>query len=289
VDDGLKSVSTTDEAIELVQKSKTMCENLHKFISNSKNLLEIIPQTGRSKSLENINILQDKLPIEKALGIQWCIESDTFRFRIILCDHPLTRRGVLSTLSSLYDPLGLISPVILKGKQILQQMCRNCTDWDCPLPDELSLLLGKWRTDLHHLKDLEIRRCFIPEDFGEIVSVELHHFSNVSVNGYGQCSYIRLLDNEERVHCSLIMAKSRVTPIKQVTISRLELTAALVSVRICEFYRQSSRYCATWCNSMQTSEQIVMVPWTYFSMEIKLAVCSTNSCEATFIRKGPRS
>lgn len=85
----------------------------------------------------NVDLLHDKLPVEKTFGIQWCIESDSFQFKIVLNDRPLTRRGVLSTLSSVYDPLGLISPFILVGKQILQEMCRNQIDWDSPIPDTL--------------------------------------------------------------------------------------------------------------------------------------------------------
>lgn len=106
-----------------------MCQKsglrLHKFLSNSKDVLKDIPQNERANVLENVDLLHDKLPVEKALGIQWCIESDSLQFKIVLNDRPLIRRGVLSTLSSVYDPLGLISPFILVGKQILQEMCRN--------------------------------------------------------------------------------------------------------------------------------------------------------------------
>ena len=69
----------------------------------------------------------------------------------------------------------------------------------------------------------------MPVDFGEIKIVELRNFSDASENGYGQCSYLRLIDHLDRIHCSLVMAKSRVAPLKHVTIPRLELTAALVS------------------------------------------------------------
>lgn len=79
VDDGLKSVSTTSDAVTLIQKSKEMCQKrglqLHKFLSNSKDVLKDIPQNEKAKVLENVDLLHDKLPVEKALGIQWCIES----------------------------------------------------------------------------------------------------------------------------------------------------------------------------------------------------------------------
>ena len=61
---------------------------------------------------------------------------------------------------------------------------------------------------------------------------ELHHFSDACQYGYDQCSYLRLVDEMQQVHCSLVMGKSRVAPMKPVTIPRLELTAAVVSVNV---------------------------------------------------------
>ena len=138
----------------------------------------------------------------------------------------------LSTLSSVYDPLGFIAPLILVGRQILQQMCRNQTDWDSPLPESLLMRWRRWRDDLFLLQTLKIQRCYKPDKFGVVQRTELHHFSDASTDGYGQCSYLRLVDDQQRVHCSLVMGKARVAPLKTVTIPRLELTAALVSVKV---------------------------------------------------------
>jgi hypothetical protein len=81
--------------------------------------------------------------------------------------------------------------------------------------------------DLKQLDSLKTKRCLKPENFKDIVFTELHHFSDASTVGYGQCSYIRIVDSKQQVHCSLVVAKSRVTPLKPVTIPRLELTAAV--------------------------------------------------------------
>ena len=62
--------------------------------------------------------------------------------------------------------------------------------------------------------------------------MELHHFSDASQSGYGQCSYLRLTDDKGRIQCSLVMGKSRVTPLKPITVPRLELTAALVAAKV---------------------------------------------------------
>ena len=83
---------------------------LHKFISNRKEVIESIPPAERAKGIQELNLTKDSLPIERALGIQWCVESDTLQFRIELKDQPLTRRGVLSTVSSVCDHLGMLAP-----------------------------------------------------------------------------------------------------------------------------------------------------------------------------------
>ena len=235
VDDGLKSVSMPQEAVSLINGSIVLLKGnglvLHKFLSNSKEVLQQIPE-ARAKGFTNIDIHEDSLSIERTLGIQWCVESDTIQFRIVLNEKPFTRRGVLSTLSSVYDPLGFIAPFILKGKQILQEMCMNQLDWDSPILESLQPWWRQWIAEVKNLDSVVIKRCLKPTDFDEVVTVEIHHFSDASTMGYGQCSYLRLIDRNQRVHCSLIMAKAKVTPIKPVSIPRLEIMAALVSVRI---------------------------------------------------------
>ncbi|XP_055958550.1 uncharacterized protein LOC130013685 [Patella vulgata] len=246
VDDGLLSVKTDEEAISLIENTKKLLAKcglrLHKFLSNSNTVIESVPVVDRAKVLQNHDLFFEDSPIERCLGLQWCIESDTFQFRICLKDQPLTRRGILSTVSSIYDPLGLISPVILVGKQILQELCRAHNDWDSDIPDILRFRWEKWRSSLSQLADVKIERCYKPKDFGDIVVNELHHFSDASTFGYGQCSYLRLIDNNSNVSCSLVMSKSRVTPLKPITIPRLELAAALVSVRVSLQLRRELNY-----------------------------------------------
>lgn len=141
VDDGLKSVATVTEATSLIENTKSICAKggmrLHKFISNSKEVIAKIAPDDRAKGVKDLDLHNDVLPIERALGVQWCVESDTFQFRIVLQDKPLTRRGILSTISSVYDPLGFLAPVILTGRQILQSLCRDKPDWDDPVPEPL--------------------------------------------------------------------------------------------------------------------------------------------------------
>ena len=85
-------------------------------------------------------------------------------------------------------------------------------------------------------------RCYKPDEFGEVHSAELHQFSDVSQEGYGQCSYLRLINKNCEIHCSLVMSKSRVTPLKPITVPRLELTAAIVSVRVSVMLEKELHY-----------------------------------------------
>ena len=246
VDDGLKSVATVPEAIELIRASQAICDKaglrLHKIVSNKKEVLEAIPVEDHSKEIKELNLAVDPLPIERALGVMWCVENDSFRFRIELRDCPLTRRGVLSTIGSIYDPNGYIGPVTLKGKQILQQMCRDKLDWDSPIPEYLHPQWEKWRHEIKELEKLEIKRCVKPNGFGPVKAVEMHYFSDASVEGYGQCSYLRLINEHDQVHCSFVVGKTRVTPLKHKTIPRLELAAATTSASMSEFVRNELEY-----------------------------------------------
>ena len=92
------------------------------------------------------------------------------------------------------------------------------------------------------LSKVKIPRCYKPVHFGEAKSVELHTFLDASTLGYGQCSYLRMINGEDKIHCALVMAKSRVTPSRPVTIPRLELTAALLSVKISTFLKKERKY-----------------------------------------------
>lgn len=235
IDDGLKSTETVNQATKLIKSSVEMCQKggfrLHKFAANKREVIESIPIEYRATDVKKLDLCHDTLPIERVLGVEWCIESDSFRFRITLKDKPLTRRGVLATISSIYDPLGFVAPVLLAGKRILQMLCKDNADWDDPLPDTLRAEWEKWRDDIHSLENTKVERCFKPEDFGQVKTVELHHFSDASIGGYGQCSYLRLVDESDKVQCSLVMGKSRVVPLKQVSIPRSELTAAVVSIK----------------------------------------------------------
>ncbi|XP_067332746.1 uncharacterized protein [Channa argus] len=180
VDDGLISVSTHEEAIQLVNEARKLCNTgklrIHKFISNHLEVLAAIPKEDCAETVRNQDLMLGESQIERALGVSWCVASDQFQFRVIVSERPLSRRGVLSTVASIFDPLGFVAPFILVGKQILQQMCQDKIGWDEPLSEDLQPRWESWLFDLQNLSDVKISRCYIPESFKEVQRYELHHF-----------------------------------------------------------------------------------------------------------------
>ncbi|KAJ8369824.1 hypothetical protein SKAU_G00098520 [Synaphobranchus kaupii] len=241
VDDGLVSVEHVDTAIRLVKEAQEVFAegrlHLHKFISNNREVLESVPESERASGVRDVDLSHDELPVQTVLGVKWNVSSDTFFFKVNLNERPATRRGILSTVASVFDPLGFLAPFLLLGKKVLQEMCQRGIGWDEPLPAELKPRWESWLNDLEALQKLQIPRCFAPENLGKIQKVELHHFADASSQGYGQCSYVRVV-SEEKVHCSFILGKARVAPTKVFTIPRLELTAAVVSSAVSRMLKE---------------------------------------------------
>ena len=144
----------------------------------------------------------------------------------------MTKRGILSTLSSLYDPLGLASPVMLSPKLLLQDLCRVGYSWDEELTMNYVTEWKKWINSLTDLNQLKVPRCYKPTEFGTVTTIEIHHFADASSAAYGACSYIRLTNKEGKVHCNLLIGKCRLAPLKTLSIPKLELTAAVLAVRL---------------------------------------------------------
>ena len=184
VDDGLTSVESVQDAVTLSRNTKEMCRRggfkLHKFTSSHKEVIEAIAIEDRAEGIQSIDLDKEALPLEHAFGVQGCIESDSFQFRIVLKDRPCTRRGILLTISSIYDPIGFVALVLMEGKKILQELCRERTDWDDPVLENIKTRWERWREELPSLKELSIPRCYRPSNFGCIAKAQLHHFSDAS-------------------------------------------------------------------------------------------------------------
>lgn len=129
------------QAIALTRDLRDLCSQggfeLTKWVSNSRAVLASLPDEHKAKQIKELDLDREKLPFERALGIQRNIENDLLTYRVMIKGRAATRRGILSTVSSFYDPLGVLAPFILKAKQILQELCKIKCGWDEPIPDEL--------------------------------------------------------------------------------------------------------------------------------------------------------
>ena len=239
VDDLLKSVKTVENAKKLYEQLTLMLAsggfNLTKWICNNR---EVIPQSEMAGQLRNLSLDIKALPIEKALGLEWNVEGDCFQFTISQKDKPQTRRGMLSMVSSIFDPLDFVAPFVLSPKIILQRLCKKGLGWDEIIPEEDLFEWQKWLAELPKLEQFKVNRCFLPPEFGDITRSQLHHFSDASKLGYGAVSYLRSVNSNGNINCSFVMGKSRLAPVKPRMIPRLELSATTTAVRLDTMIKQ---------------------------------------------------
>ena len=228
----LRALKNEEIAIQVAKGSMSLLSqggfNLTKFMSNSRTVLQEIPVEKRA--LPDFDLDLDQLPIERTLGVHWNVDEDTFCFKIKPCDKPNTMRGVLSCVSSFYDPIRFAAPVVLNAKKILQACWRKKLKWDDPLEQDLLKSWLHWKFQLPLMTQVNIPRCFYRHLDHDDCVVELHHFCDASEIGYGTVSYLRIVYNDGTISCSFVMGKSRNAPIRAPT--RLELQSALLAVRM---------------------------------------------------------
>lgn len=202
---------------------------LHKWCSNSRVFLNHI---SHEQVLEyNLNL--DNTP-NKVLGLKWQPQKDvlTISHPQLSFDSPPTKRIILSTLAQCFDPLGLVNPVIVKGKILIQKLWLKKLDWDAVIEDEI--LLKSWCDFLKHISllgTLKISRYLLLEK--TLQKIEIHGFADASIAAYGACIYMRSFYDDGSVCCNLVTSKSKVAPIKSVSLPRLELCAMLVLSKLC--------------------------------------------------------
>lgn len=202
-----------------------------KWVSNSRTVLSAIEEEQRGKNIRSLDLDKDKLPFDHALGLLWNVEDDTFRFTIILNEKPHTHRGILSMVSSVFDPLGILAPLTLPAKQFLLQLCKEGYGWNKTISTSQSRQWLSWIHDLPKLAAFSVPRCKKRSGFGKPQSFQLHHFADASELGYGTVSYIRMTNEQGNIHVS------RVAPLKQLKIPRLQLAAAVLSVKVDKMLR----------------------------------------------------
>lgn len=210
--------------------------HLRKWCSNDRRVIAAIPESERANSVVNLEL--EQLPTQSALGLKWSIEDDKFVWEVsdklmsATSKKPVTRRGIVSVVYSLFDPLGFIVPYIMRAKLLIQTLSRKKIGWDELLEDTENVQWMRWLDDLRKLREVRVDRCFKPKGFAGIQETQFHLFSDASRQGYSAAAYLRLKDVTGRIHCSFVMGKARLAPIREISIPRLELTAAVISVKL---------------------------------------------------------
>ncbi|KAK3726813.1 hypothetical protein QZH41_019603 [Actinostola sp. cb2023] len=210
-----------------------------KFMSNNRQVLAKIPSEKRAMPALNLDL--DDLPVDRALGMRWNIEGDTFGFKVSDRNKPDTMRGVLSTISSVFDPLNIAAPIILPAKRIMQTLWRQKHSWDQELSGEVLRSWQKWKNNLPLLETANIPRCYFTRADHEDAMLQLHHFCDASEDGYGTVTYLRTEYPDGFIKCSFVTGKSKTAPIKSVSIPRLELQGALLAARVDHAVRNELR------------------------------------------------
>ena len=249
MDDCLHSVGGIASALkvqrDLVAMLATGGFRLVKWLSNAKGVLDEIPPEMLAPSMKEIG--QDS-SVNRVLGLKWDTLSDSFKFAMNFKDSikaasagVLTVRQILSTTSSIYDPLGFLAPAVLAPKLLMQEIWREGLKWDDVVSDDLNKTYLDWLISMDSLKQLSVPRFYKEPDFGNC-RVQLHTFVDASEKAFSASSYFRFEYEDGRVSCRFVMGKSRVSPIKPLTIPKLELQAAVLGTRIAKSILAEHRY-----------------------------------------------
>ena len=193
VDDGLASCSSVQKAVDLIKETQTTLATearlrLHKITSNRKEVLSEFQPEDLANGINTINLQEEALPQQRSLGLLWDVTKDTFTFEVGDEDgNAFSRRGVLSTVNGIFDPLGFAAPVLIEGKLLLREMMvaapGDC--WDAPFPSEFEEKWRRWKTCLALLERVNIPRAYSTSSFAEATTRTVHIFSDASKDAIG--------------------------------------------------------------------------------------------------------
>lgn len=234
VDNILTSLPNEDQILDFFTESRAIMStasfNLRSWTSNSPKLRE---------KAETMHVL-DKDPVTKVLGLRWNPITDVLQFaRPAISAEVCTKREILKQTSRLYDPLGILSPVTVRAKLLLQDLWRHNYTWDTPLSDEIR---SKWvdlASDLNAVTNTQLERFYFRESRPEpncieSTAVKLHVFVDASKQAYGAVAYLC-----SQLQSTLMIAKNRVSPLKSITLPKLELMAAVTGARLAKHVQES--------------------------------------------------
>ncbi|XP_063240264.1 uncharacterized protein LOC134541050 [Bacillus rossius redtenbacheri] len=231
VDDVVTGSNSVDSALAIQRELITLLGKggfkLRKFMSNHQALLDWLP-------VEDIEIpqpfsLDSDDCVIKVLGLQWNPVSDTYSYKIQPSSGNATKRTILSNLARIFDPLGWLTPLSMFAKHLIQVLWARNLGWDTEPPDDILSNWKNFNTQLSQLSSVTIPRLIRGQAGG---SYQLHGFSDSSEIGYAAVVYLRIDNPDGTVLVHLLIAKSKVAPLKVQSLPRLELCGALLLARL---------------------------------------------------------
>ena len=219
VDNFLGTSESHEELKEVYLEANQLLEEanmpLQQWTSNSVSFKNIIK--GKEEPLDEINVL----------GLNWNTEDDHLNIKTPQwSDAPLTKRNLLGQVSSVFDPLGLLTPLTVRGRLLVREAWKGKYGWDTPLPEEIRHEWEKLKTDLGKLEELVFPRSVISTNS----PCSLHVFCDASSKAYGAVAYV--VQGES---VGLLTSRSRVSPLKERSLPQLELTALLLGARLVKY------------------------------------------------------
>lgn len=241
VDDCLTGTNCIQELLDIQKNLSRILKKggfeLRKWLTNA---IEVSQQFEVDNDL-SAGILQiGENEANKTLGILWNANSDTIEYSLSNMNDSqiLTKRSVLSHISQIYDPLGLLGPIIISAKLLMQDMWKEKISWDSNLTKCLSDRWLQFKGDLQNLNSIKIPRQVISTNH---LTIEFHGFADASEKAYGCCIYVRCQNSSMQFTSKLVCAKSKVAPLKRLTLPRLELCSAYLLAQLTEKVRNAMK------------------------------------------------
>ncbi|XP_055938249.1 uncharacterized protein LOC129968417 [Argiope bruennichi] len=209
-------------------------------------------------------------PEVQVLGLLWNVERDTLSISFkepVLEEGPVSKIKILSITHRIFDPIGVTCPVTLIPKLILQECWKMETSWDSPLPEDIEKKFEIWQHQLKDLKELEISRRLSHLDLKD-ASLSLEVVCDASKLAYATCAFLRV-EKDGKVTCQLIQARSKVAPLKGISIPRLELLSCMIGARLADAIKRDLHLedieSTFWSDSMDVLHWIKREgPWATF-------------------------
>lgn len=185
--------------------------------------MRAFPPEDLAKGLKDLDLNTDLPPIQRSIGVSWDVSDDVFTFQVSVAEKPYTRRGVLSTIKSLFDPLGFAAPVSIQGRSLLRELTTEACDWDDPLLEEKFREWKLWRDSVKELEQVKIPGQYTSVSLSQAQRKELCVFCDASTTAIAAVPYLRLTDASSNTDVGLIFGKAKLVPRPETTVPRLEL------------------------------------------------------------------